>query len=166
MSMLGKTLHKFTEATKGNLDDIMVNAAFTLLTSITLKSPVMTGMYRGAWISTSSKPSASIPTSIRRSPTVINEAVAKMQVAVTRGTTWYVTNNMPQARSIEYGLYVKNPKKGTWIKGNKGSKGHYEIRSINGFSKRARAGVARISVRKMMQDLNKDIIKHKIRGKI
>lgn len=154
MSFLGKNIRQFAEVTGGNLDEIYVNAAFNLVSSITFKSPVETGRYRGAWIATSSKPSTIVPLGVRRSSTVINEAVAKMQTAVTSGTTWYVTNNLPYARVIEYGLYPNPPKDPRRTK------------TINGFSKKARAGVARISVRKMIQDLNKDIIKRKIRGKI
>lgn len=61
--------------------------------------------------------------------------------------TIYFTNNMPYATTVEYGLYPKNPKKGSWT-GNQ-----YQILSQNGYSKQAVNGMVRVNLVKMRNKL-------------
>ncbi len=103
------------------------------------------GRLRNNWFLTTEKPSQST-----RGPNSRGSAsyssLSKMPDYVLDKTI-YFTNNMPYAVTVEYGLYPKNPKLGTWT----GSQ--YQKLSQNGYSKQAANGMVRVSLTKMRAKL-------------
>jgi hypothetical protein len=103
------------------------------------------GRLRNNWFLTTEKPSQST-----RGPNSRGSAsyssLSKMPDYVLDKTI-YFTNNMPYAVTVEYGLYPKNPKLGTWT-GNQ-----YQKLSQNGYSKQAANGMVRVSLTKMRAKL-------------
>jgi hypothetical protein len=103
------------------------------------------GRLRNNWFLTTEEPSKS-----KRGPNSRGSAsyssLNKMPDYVLDKTI-YFTNNMPYAVTVEYGLYPKNPKLGTWT-GNQ-----YQKLSQNGYSKQAANGMVRVSLTKMRAKL-------------
>lgn len=66
----------------------------------------------------------------------INKTVDSLKL----GQTFYMANNLPYARVVEYGLYPNPPKNPTG-------------KTVNGFSKQAPAGMVRINIRKLISKI-------------
>lgn len=71
--------------------------------------------------------------------TYVRNQTAKIDLLRTK---IFLYNNSPNINMLEYGGYVKNPKKGTFNKNTR----KFEIRSAGGFSKQAPKGMARKNV--------------------
>lgn len=67
------------------------------------------------------------------------------------GKRFFLYNNSPHINTLEFGGYVKNPKRGTYNKSTR----RYEIRSKDGFSKQAPAGMVRKNVRRFPLNLRR-----------
>lgn len=116
--------------------------ALDLFTRVILKTPVDTGAARNSWgVSTGATAEPPAPN--------LGGGIGAMTVAVAAapvgGTIW-LSNGLPYIRVLEYGLYPNPPKRGSWVKGSKGSPGHWEIKSVNGYSKQAPQGMVRVSI--------------------
>lgn len=155
MSNLGDLMRTFADETNANLQKVVMEQGLKMVDSVLKKSPVDTGRFRGGWICTSSRPSQIMGKSIkkRRPQTIRNEAINKLADAIGAQTTFYIVNNLPYASVLEYGLYPKNVKRGTWNRKKK----RYEIRSINGYSDQAPAGMVRITKKEFKRDFIKAI---------
>ena len=155
MSNLGDLMRTFADETNANLEAVIMQQGIKMVDSIITKSPVDTGRFRGGWICTSSRPSQIRGESIkkRRPETIKSEAITKLSDAIDGQTTFYIVNNLPYASVLEYGLYPKNVKRGTWNRDKK----KYEIRSINGYSREAPAGMVRITKKEFKRDFIKAI---------
>ncbi len=103
------------------------------------------GRLRNNWFLTTEKPSQSTRGGNSRGSASYS-SLSKMPDYVLDKTI-YFTNNMPYAVTVEYGLYPKNPKLGTWT----GSQ--YQKLSQNGYSKQAANGMVRVSLTKMRAKL-------------
>lgn len=103
------------------------------------------GRLRNNWFLTVGNPSNSTRGK-NKSGSGSQSSLSKMPSYVLDKTI-YFTNNMPYATTVEYGLYPKNPKKGSWT-GNQ-----YQILSQNGYSKQAVNGMVRVNLVKMRNKL-------------
>jgi hypothetical protein len=75
--------------------------------------------------------------------TVLAEIAAGIGPA---GGKTFLSNNLVYAEVLEYGGYPDPVKYGSWVKGTKKVPGHYEIKSIHGYSKQAPAGMVRTNM--------------------
>jgi hypothetical protein len=75
--------------------------------------------------------------------TVLAEIAAGIGPA---GGKTFLSNNLVYAEVLEFGGYPDPVKYGSWVKGTKKVPGHYEIKSIHGFSKQAPAGCVRVNM--------------------
>jgi len=119
------------------------------LSAIITQTPVSFkdgGRLRNNWFLTTDKPSQSTRgVNLRGNGSY--SSLNKMPEFVLDKTI-YFTNNMPYATTVEYGLYPKNPSKGSYI-GN----GQYQILSQNGYSKQAPNGMVRANLVRMRAKL-------------
>lgn len=171
MSELGDLMREISKRTGANIEDVMLEATIKMCGQIVKKTPRDNGLTQNAWHVTSSRPSKKVvkrekgadgnekpqPNTQRAVDTIEKIALKKMERAINRGTTFFVVNNQPNASVLEYGLYPKNVKRGSPIRGSKPTR--YEVRSINGYSKQAPAGMVRLTVKEYKRDLNKLIKK-------
>ena len=109
------------------------------------------GRLRNNWFLTTEKPSQSYGREPEgRAATGSHASVAKMPSYVLDKVI-YFTNNSPYANIVEYGLYPKNPKLGSFT----GSQ--YQKLSTNGYSdqlpKESPRGMARTAIVKMKRQL-------------
>jgi len=113
---------------------------FDLFSAIIRDTPVDTGRLAGNWQTTSGAPATGeIPRRGRSlAMAAIEKGIRPMDV------TTYLSNNLPYAEVVEYGLYPDPVQRGTWVKGK--PHGHYEVRSVAGYSKKAPAGMVRRNV--------------------
>lgn len=118
---------------------------------IIIKTPVNTGRARSNWFLSQGKPSGKV-TESRNFDNRINEVRNKFSGKVF-GNSFYLTNNLPYIKTLEYGGYPKNPQKGTRVRKGAG----YEIRSRGGFSKQAPSGMVRITVNKFSRRFKKNL---------
>lgn len=117
-------------------------AAIKTFTAIIKETPVDEGRARSNWF-IDMKPTNK--TSERKETT--NPAQEIPQILL--GKKIYLYNNLPYIGVLEFGGYVKNPKRGTWNK----KTNRYEIRSIKGYSKLAPSGMVRKNTNKWSKTL-------------
>ena len=115
--------------------------AFKLFEKVIFKTPVDTGAARNSW-------GVSVD-AIRPPLPNAGGGIGAMSLAVAAspvgGTIW-LSNGLPYIRVLEYGLYPNPPKRGSWVKGSRGQPGHWEIKSIDGYSRQAPQGMVRLSI--------------------
>lgn len=72
----------------------------------------------------------------------LSDAAARVNRKLSGVRFYSLQNNLPYIHILEYGLYPNPPKLGSWDK----KRGHYVIKSVNGFSKQAPQGMLRIAL--------------------
>lgn len=155
---LGDLVRQRVEQTKQNLEKTVTASIFELTQRVVKRSPVDTGRFRANWL-----PSARMPRKqiiydeIKDFNQVANRALPEIIKAVRSGQSFFLVNNLPYAKVIEYGLYPNPVKLGTKNPKTK----VYEIRSTGGFSKQAPSGVVRITVREYQLILKRKILKNR-----
>lgn len=105
-----------------------------------MNTPIDEGVLINNWYASNRAPSNQ--TTIASDPSG-KTSLSRVDKALTRlsiGQTFYLTNSLPYARVVEYGLYPNPPKNPTG-------------KTVNGFSKQAPAGMARIAVQKGVSKL-------------
>lgn len=145
---LGDQIRAYAKQNKADVDEIAMSALLFVSKGVIAKSPVDEGRFRGNWYATTTK--ASTKTTERKDRNPTPSALERIEKAVKGRGVYFLTNNLPYARAIEYGLYKKNPVRGSRIKGSKPAK--YEIRTINGYSDQAQEGVLRITILQLKRD--------------
>ena len=158
MGDLSKAMHSLSKQLKVDIHDVMATSLLNISKSTINISPVETGRFRSNWFASMAKPIRRTVKSNRRDPMAsVNE---KITGAIKSGEKYFLTNNLPYARALEYGLYKKNPVRGSRVRGSKPAR--YEIRSINGYSDQAPKGVLRVSVLREIKNLTKLLNSDKI----
>lgn len=136
---------RFIEKTKADADKVVRLLALQALRSVVMKSPVDTGRFRANWMvgvgDFSAKTSEAFDLDGERAIAagmgVINNVKA--------GQVVYIYNNLPYGPVLEYGLYPNPPMYGSWDRKTKSM----VIKSLNGFSRQAPAGMVRITLREL-----------------
>ena len=115
--------------------------AFMLYSAIVKKTPVDTGRARANWNISAGSPDLTVTEETDKS------FGKQKKVPDAKGDTpLYISNNLPYIKTLEFGGYPKDVKKGTRVKGKNGRKGHYEVRTKGGFSKKAPKGMVGVTV--------------------
>ena len=124
--------------------------------NIVFGSPVREGRFRGAWIATGAKPSSRTGKADKSGTNTAN-AATDVVMGLKDWSVFTLSNNLPYALAIEYGLYPDPVKNGTRI--NKSGthknpiKPIYEKRSKSGYSKQAPNGVVRVNIARANREL-------------
>lgn len=136
-----RNVDDWTKRTDAAIAADVRSTALDLFTRVILKTPVDTGAARNSWgvsVGSVSPPAPSQGGGI-------GAMTAAVSVAPVGGIIW-LSNGLPYIRVLEYGLYPDPPKRGSWVKGRRGQKGHWEIKSVAGYSKQAPQGMVRLSI--------------------
>lgn len=130
-------LEKYADRQKAKIKSVRKAYAFALYSSIVKKTPVDTGRARGNWnVSVGSEDTS---TSGRKTP----KYKSMEQIPDSDGDeSIFISNNLPYIGTLEYGGYPNPSEKGTWNKKTKS----YEIRSANGYSKKAPKGMVGVTL--------------------
>ncbi len=155
MGRFSDAVAKFAAGTKTDIDRRVRGVTLALFRGVILGSPVDTGLFRGNWQTSVEQPVSGKVNRIDKSGSeAIAEVIANMGGA---GSKTWLTNNLPYSEVLEFGEYPDPPKRGTWVKaagkGKRRVPGHFEIRSVGGYSKQAPAGMVRINMARIAEIL-------------
>lgn len=107
---------------------------------VIMDTPVDTGRLKNNWYASNRK----VPTQTTQATDASGaNSMSRVDKALTRlkiGQTFYMANNLPYARVVEYGKYPNPPKNPTG-------------KTVNGFSKQAPQGMLRKAVQKAIAGL-------------
>jgi hypothetical protein len=134
-------VHKFVEKAKLAPETVMKKVLMDISTAVVMRSPVDTGRFRANWQYHFGENSGSVTDSTDLSG---GDTISTMHAAIMAGGIYgehHISNNLPYAQVIEYGLYPNPPMRGSWVKGQ-----GWVIKSEGGFSKQAPTGVVRLAV--------------------
>lgn len=128
----------FGVKTKEQMDFFVFTICTEITNGILYETPADTGRARANWFPSLDTPSSNITT--KTDPTGASAIAAARPLAEkAAGRVFYLTNNLPYIRHLEYGLYG-NPQGSA-----NGPK------TIGGFSKQAPAGMVRITINKIVR---------------
>jgi len=149
-------LAKFAEKTKRTTTQAYGQICLELATRMTMRSPVDTGMFRGNWQmgdggidSRKDSPVDKQPLGAAPSAGSFTRWQDQLEGIRAGYSIVYITNSLPYARHLEYGLYG-NPQGSA-----NGSK------TTGGFSKQAPAGIVRVTLVEYQQIVKAAIEKAK-----
>lgn len=138
-------LKKYVEKTKLKAETVVRKTTLELQNSVVQLSPVDTGRFRANWM-------ASAGGIDKKTVTVTDKtgelSLGRVEAALGTwqpGTTIYLTNSLPAARSLEYGLYGKPPGSANGPK------------TTGGYSKQAPQGMVRLTVQNFREHVRKAV---------
>lgn len=130
----------FAKKTGQSMDNTVRAVCVQLSTEIIQRTPVDTGRLRGSWIPSINAASSAEGTPDKSGAATIGKVNSVAQNAP--GNVFYLTNNLPYARVMEYGLWGTGP--GATVKTTR-----------DGYSVQAPYGAVRVSVQlfdKLLRD--------------
>lgn len=126
-------INAFGVKTKKQMDFFVFTICTEIANGIILKTPVDSGRARANWLASTDKPKTGVTTRLDPSgQTAMNTARAAANNAA--GRIFYLTNNLPYIRHLEYGLYGRPPGSANGPK------------TSGGYSKQAKAGMVRVTM--------------------
>ena len=159
MDDLSKAINDYAKQLKLDVKEVFEISLNEITISTIQASPVDTGRFRSNWFASANSPIKRVLKTARRDP--LKNVGEQVEKAVSNGKFYYLTNNLPNAEAIEYGLYPKVVKRGTKVRGSKPAV--YEIRSVNGYSRQAKNGVLRINILRVKNNFNSILNSEKIK---
>lgn len=127
-------ISKLVNKYNGNVDKAVRTAGFELVRRVVNNTPVDTGRLRGNWQATIDAP-ASGTTEIDDKAGQATIQAAMPAIKKMTGRVFWLSNNLPYARVVEYGLYPPGPK------------------ITSGYSTKASAGMVRVSIAELQDSL-------------
>jgi len=125
----GKDLSKFNDKALDAAKKVLQGAALEVLGSVVKRTPVDTGRLRGNWqTSLNSARSGEVDTGANVALRKIATETSKMRLS----DSIYMMNNLPYARTVEYGTFPQG-------------KGKTD-KTLNGFSSQAVGGMVRVTI--------------------
>lgn len=104
-----KDLDKISLNLKGYAEEMVRGTLFALSSRIIKESPVDTGRFRGNWQASVNTPNkGKLQRKDKSGAASINE-VSSIVMSLDMGQTFYLTNNLPYARRLEYGYSKQAP---------------------------------------------------------
>ena len=104
-----KDLDKVTMNLKGYAEEMVRGTLFNLSASIIKASPVDTGRFRGNWQASLNAPKQGKLQRLDRTGGGAINDMSSVVMSLNMGQTFYLTNNLPYARRLEYGYSKQAP---------------------------------------------------------
>lgn len=159
MGSFSDSIRRFSVRKKAEHDAVVRKVVFDLSYRVLKSSPVDTGRFRANWqYGYGVQPMGELNTTdLSQGGSATHQNIVGQ---ITKGKgIHYLVNNLPYAEVIEYGRFPNPPEKGTYVKGGQTKYGitgpGYVQRSEGGFSKQAPAGVARLALEEVSNDLRR-----------
>lgn len=164
MSSFELKIKEFAEMTERKSEELFQKTCFELSNGIIMDTPVDEGRLRGNWQPDIDVVVNEVIELVDKSGGKARAKVAKTVTKLRLGQTFTLTNNLPYAEVVEFGLYPNPPKKGTPYQIRDSDKfiteSGYVILSQNGYSKKAPQGMVyinRLRFNNIVMKLNKTI---------
>jgi hypothetical protein len=140
----GNQIRKIADKIGVEVDAVAKRFVGEAFSRIIQKSPVDTGNFRNNWNFAVGEPDASNETRTGGGEGLFAQEIRGTVAAKIKlnGETVYLTNSLPYAHVLEYGLYPNPPKLGSKKRGEVG----YAIHTIGGYSMQAPHGMVRVTV--------------------
>lgn len=129
------------ERAKSDVMSVVRMVALELFTRIVLRSPVDTGRFRANWAVGYGAPNMAVGSHTDKGGAATIAAINAGVLSMPVGGIIYLTNSLPYAASLEYGLYPDPPKMGSKKRGEDG----YAVHVIGGYSMQAPSGMVRLT---------------------
>lgn len=124
--MIGRQIHEFNIRAMATSKAKIKKAFIGLSTDIIMDTPVLSGRLKNNWMVSKNIPSNETTESTS------NQSINRVNaVTFELGDTLYLTNNLPYAERIEFGLYPSPSKTG---------------KTVNGFSVKSPSGMVRKNI--------------------
>ncbi len=143
MSNWSIPLDKLAEKAQLDLETVARKVTFDLYSSVVYMSPVDTGRFRANWNVSVDSPELTTTESTNQARA--GDEVARV-LSLPVGGVYFLSNALPYATVLEYGLYPNPPKGG-------------EGKTIDGYSRQSPAGMVRVSVIRFNEFVQKAINK-------
>lgn len=146
-------IDRFVSKSELTVNQVRANMAYELFSRVIDRTPVYfsfepeSGNTKYNWTCTINAPATNILKGTDKSGTKTKDRMLKVIERVQGDETIFLANSTPQIWSLEYGLYPKSPKRGSYNR----QTGKYEIRSQGGFSKQAPSGMVRLTLTEVPQ---------------
>ncbi len=133
-----REISAFGVKTKEQMDFFVFTICMDITNGVVLKTPVDTGRARANWFPSLDAPSNAVST--RTDATGGTSIAAAQGIAKeAAGRVFYLSNNLPYIRHLEYGLYGNPPGSANGPK------------TVGGFSKQAPAGMVRTTINEVVR---------------
>ena len=93
----------------GYAEEMVRGTLFSLASRIIKESPVDTGRFRGNWQASINSPQKAKLQRLDKSGTAAIGDMSSVVMSMKMGQTFYLTNNLPYARRLEYGYSKQAP---------------------------------------------------------
>jgi hypothetical protein len=104
-----KDLDKISLNLKGYAEEMVRGTLFALSSRIIKESPVNTGRFRGNWQASLNAPKQGKMQRLDKSGAGAINDMSSVVMGLNMGQTFYLTNNLPYARRLEYGYSKQAP---------------------------------------------------------
>lgn len=102
-------IQRFVDRAKGNIDLVIRKIALDLFKRVILKSPVLTGRFKGNWqVAIGSIPAGVLEIDDKSGSATISKMTAAV-LGLKAGQVIYLVNNLEYARPLEYGHSKQAP---------------------------------------------------------
>jgi hypothetical protein len=109
MAEFSLAIDKWVAKAKGNADLVVRKVALDMFTRVILRSPVLTGRFRGNWQVTIGQPATgTVDTEDKSGAATVSKAASGVMQAKAGDVVW-LTNNLPYALTLEYGHSKQAP---------------------------------------------------------
>lgn len=127
MTTFSVPLAQLAEKLKADVNLVVQKTTVQVFSAVVQKTPVDSGRARANWNISRGAPDA---TTTESTDQARGQAEANKALGIPAGGVVFLSNGLPYARVLEYGLYPNPPKKGTG-------------KTAGGFSRQAPAGMVR-----------------------
>lgn len=143
MGQFGDGVTRFAAKTDKEARRIAREVVYETFRRVIMKTPVDTGAARWNWMVSLGGNGDDPPVDPDKYDKTGGIATTRVALAMKTydgaGIAW-LSNGLPYARVLEYGLYPNPPLRGSWVKG----KG-WVVKSVGGFSRQAPQGMVRVT---------------------
>ena len=143
---------KLAKKVGADIEIVVKAAALTVFSDVVIRSPEDTGRFRQNWNLAYTVMNETITDETSHGFQGKIDAIRRELLTMPIGGVFWLTNSLPYALVLEYGLYPNPPKRGTYVKGE-----GWVIKSIGGYSKQAPHGMVRIAARNFAENVDRAV---------
>lgn len=144
MSDFALDVSKWVAKAKMAPERVVRSVTIKLWSAVIKGSPVDTGRFRGNWFASGGTPSSEVSQTMDKTGGATINNATQVVVGIADWTNMTLTNNLPYAEVIEFGVYHGDGPN-----------------TVGGFSRQAPSGVVRVNVARFQQLINEEAAKQR-----
>ena len=135
---------KLAKKVGADIEIVVKAAALKVFSEVVIRSPVDTGRFRANWNIAYNVMNESTTDELMPDFQPKIDSFRRELLAMPIGGVYWLTNSLPYAMTLEYGLYPNPPKR-------------YTGKTKNGYSKQAPHGMVRVAARNFAEDVDRAV---------